>query len=76
MKTFTEHELTLIRKLQTQQPQTTQQIYQSCPLHSVCTPLPVFRVYKIDDATFEAGWNDVHRPGTKQIFRFEDANQG
>jgi len=73
MTTFTDTELKLIRHLQTQPPQTILQIKEPCPTHSVCNPLPLFRVYKIDDDTFEAQWNGYHEEGTKQLFRFEDA---
>jgi hypothetical protein len=37
----------------------------------MCTPLPLFRVYKIDDVSFEAEWNSHHVPGPKQVFQFE-----
>jgi len=73
MTTFTDTELKLIRHLMTQPPQTILQIKEPCPTHSVCNPLPLFRVYKIDDDTFEAQWNGYHEEGTKQVFRFEDA---
>jgi len=53
--------------------QTILQIKEPCPTHSVCNPLPLFRVYKIDDDTFEAQWNGYHEEGTKQLFRFEAA---
>jgi hypothetical protein len=74
MKTFTETELKLIGRLASQPPQTVLQLTKTCPIHSVCNPLPVFRVYKIDDASFEAQWNGYHEQGTKQIFRFDTAN--
>jgi len=74
MKTFTDEELKLVRKLAAQTPQTVLQIKRPCPLHSVCNPLPLFRIYKTDDTSFEAQWNGYHEGGTKQIFRFEDAN--
>jgi len=73
MTTFTDTELKVIRHLKTQPPQTILQIKEPCPTHSVCNPLPLFRVYKIDDDTFEAQWNGYHEEGTKQLFRFEDA---
>jgi hypothetical protein len=73
--TFTERELKLIRKVQNQPPRTVVQISESCPSHSYCTPLPLFRVYKIDDTSFEAQWNGYHDAGPAQIFRFEDVNQ-
>jgi len=72
MRTFTNAELKLISKLTTQQPLTVLQIKDACPTHSVCTPLPLFRVYKIDDNSFEAQWNGYHEQGTKQIFRFDN----
>jgi hypothetical protein len=71
MTTFTDAELKLIRKLVAQPPQTVLQIRKPCPTHSVCTPLPLFRVYKVDDQTFEAEWNGYHEPGTKQLFQFD-----
>ena len=74
MTTFTEEELKLIRKLSAQPPQTVLQIKKACPTHSVCTPLPLFRVYKIDDQSFEAQWNGYHEEGTRQIFEFRKVN--
>ena len=71
MTTFTDAELKLIRKLKLQPVQTVLQIKKACPTHSVCTPLPLFRVYKIDDVTFEAQWNGYHEAGTKQVFQFD-----
>jgi hypothetical protein len=73
MNTFNDPELKLIARLHQAAPQAVLRINTACPLHSYCTPLPVFRVYKIDEATFEAEWNDVHRPGPKQVFRFAEA---
>jgi hypothetical protein len=32
--------------------------------------LPLFRVYKIDDTSFEAQWNGYHEQGTTQTFNF------
>jgi hypothetical protein len=40
----------------------------------MCVPLPLFRVYKIDDGSFEAEWNSYHLAGPKQVFRFEESN--
>jgi hypothetical protein len=74
MQTFTDPELKLIRKLATQSAQTVLEIRKSCPLHSVCNPLPLFRVYKIDEGSFEAQWNDYHENGPAQVFQFENAN--
>jgi hypothetical protein len=75
MKTFTDAELKLIRKLTTQPAQTVLQIEKACPKHSVCMPLPIFRVYKIDENSFEAQWNGFHDAGPKQIFQFgQDLN--
>jgi hypothetical protein len=73
MHTFTDAELKLIRKLTDQPPQTVLQIMKPCPTHSVCNPLPLFQVYKIDDGTFQAQWNGYHEEGPKQVFRFEEA---
>jgi hypothetical protein len=74
MHTFTEREVRLIAKLKSMPPQTTLKIAESCPLHSMCVPLPLFRIYKIDDSTFEASWNGHHCTGPKQVFRFEESN--
>jgi len=73
MLTFTEGESKLILKLKSMPAETVLKISEPCPLHSVCTPLPLFRLYKIDDSSFEAEWNSHHSIGTKQVFRFEDA---
>jgi hypothetical protein len=73
MNTFSPRELKLIGKLRRQPAHTILGVFDACPLHSVCVPLPLFRIYKIDDTTFEAEWNDHHREGAKQVFRFEDA---
>ena len=59
-------------QLVAQPAQTVLQIKKTCPTHSVCTPLPLFRVYKIDDSSFEAQWNGYHEQGTKQVFQFEN----
>ena len=75
LQTFTEAELKRIRKLAAQPPQTILTIRKPCPLHSVCNPLPLFRVYKIDDESFEAQWNGYHEQGVKQVFRFGEALQ-
>jgi hypothetical protein len=74
MDTFTDAELKLIRKLTVQPALTILEIKRSCPTHSVCTPLPLFRIYKIDDQSFEAQWNGYHEEGTRQIFSFAMAN--
>jgi hypothetical protein len=74
MTTFTDAELKLIRKLATKPPLTVLRIKKTCPTHSVCTPLPLFRIYKIDDTSFEAQWNGYHEAGIKQVFRFEELN--
>jgi hypothetical protein len=72
MKTFTDHEMKLIRKLADQPPLSILETRKACLLHSYCSPLPLFRVHKLDDATFEAEWNDYHRPETRQLFKFAD----
>jgi len=74
MHTFTDRESRLISRLKSMAPQTILKIAEPCPLHSMCVPLPLFRVYKIDDATFEAGWNSYHSAGPRQVFRFENTN--
>ena len=74
MRKFTERESKLIRKLKDRPPLAILKIAEPCPLHSMCTPLPLFRVYKIDDERFEAEWNSYHELGTKQTFRFEEMN--
>jgi len=74
MRTFTPHELRRIRRLKNLPAQTILKIEEPCPLHSVCTPLPLFRVYKIDDARFQAEWNSHHSPGPKQVFTFAEAD--
>jgi len=73
MTTFTDAELKLIHKLSGQPPQTVLQIKKACPTHSVCNPLPLFRIYKIDDSSFEAQWNGYHEQCTKQVFEFANA---
>lgn len=71
MKTFSDREIKLVRKLKDLPLQTTLQIQEPCDLHSYCSPLPLFRVYKIDDSSFEAQWNEFHKAGIKQVFKFE-----
>jgi hypothetical protein len=73
MTTFTDAELKLIQKLSPMPSQTVLQMKRPCPSHSVCNPLPLFRIYKIDDDSFEAQWNGYHEEGLKQVFRFENA---
>ena len=75
MKTFTDAELKLIQKLTGRPSQTVLQIKKACPTHSYCNPLPLFQVYKIDDASFEAQWNGYHDAGPRQTFRFEEADK-
>jgi len=74
MDTFTDPELKLIRKLDGLPPHTVLQIKEECPTHSVCTPLPLFRIYKIDDDSFEAQWNGYHESGPKQVFQFGNSS--
>lgn len=71
MHTFTEHENRLIRKLKDRPTQTILKIEKPCPLHSYCTPLPLFRIYKINDESFEAQWNSHHSAGPRQVFGFD-----
>jgi hypothetical protein len=49
MRTFTEREFKLVQKLKQSPAQTVLKIAEACPLHSYCNPLPLFRLYKIDD---------------------------
>jgi hypothetical protein len=70
MHTFTEPESKLVLKLRNLPAKTILKIQEPCPLHSVCNPLPLFRVYKIDDEMFEAEWNSFHQIGMKQVFPF------
>jgi hypothetical protein len=70
---FTEAELKLIGKLKQQPAQSVLQIRMPCPTHSVCEPLPLFRIYRIDDSSFEAQWNGYHEAFTTQVFQFADA---
>jgi hypothetical protein len=72
MKTFTEEELRLIDRLRKAPAQTTLELREPCPTHSVCTPLPLFRVYRSSDGAFEAEWNSHHKKGPKQTFLFAD----
>ncbi|HLQ78708.1 MAG TPA: hypothetical protein VK210_15220 [Terriglobia bacterium] len=74
MRTFTDRESKLITKLKSLSPQTVLKIAEPCPSHSMCVPLPLFRVYKIDDASFEAEWNSHHVAGPRQVFQFEEPN--
>ena len=73
MNTFTDAELKLIRKLTAQPQQSVLLIKKPCPTHSACNPLPLFRIYKVDDSSFEAQWNGYHETGLMQTFRFEEA---
>ena len=70
MKTFTDREIKLIRKLHERPQGAILRIQDSCPIHSYCDPLPLFRVYKVDDNIFEAQWNEYHRVGITQTFEF------
>ena len=72
MHTFTNRENKLISKLKSLAPQSVLKIAEPCPLHSMCIPLPLFRVYKIDDANFQAEWNSHHNAGPKQVFQFTE----
>jgi len=72
MQTFTARETALISRLKSLPSQTILKIVEPCPLHSYCTPLPLFRVYRMDDDTFQAEWNDHHWKGQTQVFRFAE----
>ena len=71
VKTFTERELKFVRKLRDADIDTTLELHESCPNHSVCTPLPVFRVHRESDDVFNAQWNTHHSRGPQQSFRFD-----
>ena len=75
MKTFTTKEYKLIQKLRNLPPQATLHVKEPRPNHSFCVPLPLFRVYRVDEETFEAGWNYHHQEGPKQSFRFSEVAQ-
>jgi hypothetical protein len=72
MRTFTERELRLIDQLRKLPPQSVLKLTSPCGLHSYCTPLPLFRIYRNDETTFEAQWNSHHDEGPRQNFRFEE----
>lgn len=72
MRAFNEKELKLISRLKERSPQSVLRTQGGCPHHSYCNPLPLFLVYKIDDETFEAQWNEFHEQGPRQVFRFAD----
>ena len=76
MKTFTEKEVKLIGKLRRAPSQTTLDIREPCPNHSACNPLPLFRLYRVSEESFEAQWNTHHRRGPTQTFAFADVNGG
>jgi len=71
MKAFNDREMKLVQKLKDQPAGSILRIQQACLLHSYCNPLPLFRVHRIDDETFDAQWNDQHKPGIKQVFKFD-----
>lgn len=68
--TFTCRELELVRKLRNEAIDQTLELHEPCPIHSACTPLPVFRVRRESEEEFAAEWNDFHRPGPRQRFEF------
>lgn len=72
MKTFTDQELRLIRKLEGLDALVVLELKEACPRHSACMPLPLFGVQKINEAEFEAVWNDHHVAGPRQRFRFAE----
>lgn len=72
MKTFTEKELNLVRKVHGRAPLSILELKEACPRHSACMPLPLFAVQKTSDEEFEAVWNDHHMRGPRQHFRFSD----
>ena len=70
MKTFSTRELKVVKKLKQLPPYSTLYLEQSCPNHSSCTPLPLFRVYRLNEETFKAEWNGHHQVGPRQVFQF------
>ena len=76
MKTFSEKESQLVAKLKDAPAQTVLELRESCPSHSYCNPLPLFRLYRVDESTFEAQWNSHHRKGPTQSFEFSDITLG
>ena len=72
MRTFNDRELKLIDQLRKLPPQSVVKLSTACPQHSYCTPLPLFRLYRTDENTFEAQWNSHHDEGPRQTFRFDD----
>ena len=76
VNTFTERELKFVNKLRQSPVDTTLELPEPCPNHSVCTPLPVFRVHRDSEETFTAEWNDWHRKGPRQSFRFDAITEG
>jgi hypothetical protein len=70
--TFTDRERRLIARLTASTPNTTLQFNAPCPTHSVCTPLPLFRVHRDTADTFTAEWNTFHLRGPEQSFRFDE----
>jgi hypothetical protein len=72
MKTFTDHELRLIRKVAALDTLAVVELKEACPRHSACVPLPLFGVQKVSDDEFEAVWNDHHVGGPRQRFRFAE----
>lgn len=71
VNTFNDQELRFVRKLRTSGVDTTLELHEPCPTHSVCTPLPLFRVHRESEDTFVAEWNLYHRKGPRQLFRFD-----
>jgi hypothetical protein len=71
VEVFTERELRFVEKLRTAPVDTTLEIHEPCPTHSVCTPLPLFSIHRDSEDTFVAEWNTYHRRGTRQVFRFD-----
>lgn len=69
---FTKRELRFVEKLRTAPVDTTLELCESCPVHSVCTPLPLFSIHRGTEETFVAEWNTCHRRGTRQVFRFDE----
>ena len=62
----------MIRRLAETDVGTVLELDEPCPIHSVCTPFPVFRIRRESQETFVAEWNTHHSKGPRQSFRFDN----
>ena len=72
---FTERELKFVERLRDAAIDTTLELHEPCPIHSVCTPLPVFRVHRQSEDAFVAEWNSHHVKGPRQSCGFDGGNR-